>query len=227
MDPLCGADVLAVFVKEPRPGAVKSRLAARIGPERAAAVYRAIAEEALRRTAPRGDEYSRLLFFTPPQARTAVEQWLPGPVLLPQVEGELGERMSSALSEIFGRGARRAAVVGTDVPRLSREDVRQAFEGLDAHDLVLGPATDGGYYLLALKRPEPALFRGIPWSTPAVLTTTLERAAQSGRSVWLLRTLGDVDTAEDLAADWTRIAPILPRPLAAELRGLLGLAGSA
>lgn len=217
-----GADGLLLFLKEPRPGAVKSRLASRIGPGPAAAVYRSIADEEIRRTAPRGDEYERLFFFDPPASRPRIEEWLPGQVLLAQGEGDLGERMARAFAEAFRRGACRAAVIGTDVPRLAREDVLEAFASLDEHEVAIGPATDGGYYLLALKRPDPDLFRGIPWSTPQVLTATLDRAGRAGRSVRVLRTLGDVDTAEDLAADWDRIAPILPDALRREVAARLG-----
>jgi uncharacterized protein len=222
MPPLAGADTLLVFVKEPRAGAVKSRLAAGIGPERAAAVYRAIAEEAIRRTAPRAGEYERRVLFDPPGAGARIAQWLPGLPASPQGEGDLGERMARALAEAFGQGARRAALVGTDVPALAREDVLEAFDGLDGHDVVLGPATDGGYYLLALRGPAPDLFRGVPWSTPQVLAATLDRAARLGWSVRVLRTLGDVDTVEDLSADWERVAPILPDALRADLAALLG-----
>ena len=218
------ADVLLVFLKEPRPGAVKSRLAARIGPEKAATVYRAVADEGIRRTAPRRDEYERRFLFDPPDARPRIERWLPAQMLLPQGDGDLGERMARAIADAFARGARRAAVIGTDVPWIAREDVLDALESLDDHDVAVGHATDGGYYLLALKRPEPELFRDIPWSTPQVLAVTLDRAARLGRGVRVLRTLGDVDTAEDLAADWGRLAPILPAPLRRELAQVLGKA---
>jgi rSAM/selenodomain-associated transferase 1 len=217
-----GTDILLVFVKEPRAGGVKSRLAARIGKERAARVYKAIAEEEIRRTAPRDDEFERLFLFSPPQSRARMEEWLPGETLVPQVEGDLGQRMARAFDEAFRRGARRVAVIGTDVPSLSREDVLDALCSLDDQDLVIGPASDGGYYLLAMKRPDPGLFQGVPWSTPQVLTATLDRAGRLGRSVRVLRTLGDVDTVEDLAADWGRIAPILPEPLRQEVAALVG-----
>ena len=208
---LMGADVLAVFVKEPRPGAVKSRLAAALGAEAAAEVYRAIAEEAMRRTAPRRDEYDRIVAFDPPSAGAAIGEWLgvTAGALLRQPTGDIGLRMERVFDELFRRGARRVALIGTDVPALSHEDVRDALESLDEHDVALGPATDGGYYLIALKGPEPELFRGIRWSSPDVLTGTLERAARRGLSVRVLRTIGDVDTVEDLAAEWERVWPLL------------------
>lgn len=210
-----------VFVKEPRPGAVKTRLAARLGDERAASLYRALAEEEIRRTAPRGDEYERLFFFDPPGARPALEAWLPGQVLVPQAAGDLGVRMATAFEEAFARGARRVAVIGSDVPWIARDDVLEALESLDHHDVAIGPATDGGYYLLALHRPEPALFRGIPWSTPGVFTATLERAAERGLGVAVLRTLGDIDTAEDLRAAWPLLRPLLDDAMAREIAAAL------
>ena len=205
------ADVLVVFVREPKPGAVKSRLAARIGPEGAAAVYRILAEEVVRRTAPRRDEYDRVLTFDPPSAGGAVGEWLgvETALLLPQSPGDIGMRMERAFAELFARGARRVALVGTDVPALAREDVRDALESLDDHDVAIGPATDGGYYLIALKGPRPELFEGIGWSGPDVLASTLDRASRGRLSVRVLRTLGDVDTVEDLAAEWDRVRPLL------------------
>jgi rSAM/selenodomain-associated transferase 1 len=204
-------DVLAVFVKEPRPGAVKSRLAGALGVEAAASVYRVLAEGVVRRTAPRSDEYARVIVFDPPEAGGTVGEWLgvEAAVLMPQSPGDIGVRMARAFEELFARGARRVALTGTDVPALEREDVRAALESLDEHDVAIGPATDGGYYLIALKRPQPDLFRGIGWSGPDVLTKTLERAATGHLDVRVLRTMGDVDTVEDLAAEWERIRALL------------------
>ena len=211
MTGFAGTDVLAVFVKEPRPGTVKSRLAAAVGPEVAAGVYRVLAEEVVRRTAPRRDAYERVVVFDPPAAGAAIGQWLgvAAGALRPQSPGDIGARMESTFDDLFRRGARRVALIGTDVPALAFEDVRDALEALDDHDLALGPATDGGYYLIALKRPAPELFRGIGWSGPDVLTQTLDRAAGRALSVRVLRTIGDVDTLEDLAAEWGRIRPLL------------------
>jgi len=200
---------------------VKSRLAARLGPERAAAVYRALAEETIRRTAPAAGEYERVFAFAPPASRPGIEAWLPGRVLRPQCEGDLGTRMAQAFAEAFAGGAERVVLVGSDVPELSHEDIREAFASLAGHDVVLGPARDGGYYLIALARPLPDLFAGIPWSTDRVRVLTRTRAADLGLDVRELRTLADVDTAEDLAAGWTRLAPLLGAPLRAEVESLL------
>jgi rSAM/selenodomain-associated transferase 1 len=223
MTGLTGADVLAVFVKDPRPGTVKSRLAAALGAEAAAAVYRVLAEGVVRRTAPRRDEYDRVIVFDPPDARRAVGEWLgvEDAALVPQGPGDIGARMERAFEDLFARGARRVALTGTDVPALAPEDVRAALESLDEHDVAIGPATDGGYYLIALKRPQPELFRGIGWSGPDVLASTLDRASRASLSVRVLRTIGDVDTVEDLAAEWERIRPLLDEPTRAAIERTL------
>lgn len=200
---------LVVFVKQPVPGAVKTRLAPALGAEAAAEVYRALVAGLLEATAPAGRDYERLLFYDPPSATEAIRAWLPAGGLRRQAEGDLGQRMADAFARCFARGASRVAVIGSDVPGLRRQDVLEAFAALDARDLVLGPARDGGYYLLALRAPQPVLFEGVPWSTATVLDATKERARSAGLSVATLRTLGDVDTVEDLRAEWALIEPVL------------------
>ncbi len=207
-------DRLVVFVKAPRPGAVKTRLAAALGAGPAAAVYRAIAAEEIRRTAPRDAEYERVFCFDPPDAEDEIARWLPGEALRPQQGPDLGARMARAFADAFEAGARRVAVVGTDVPACGRAHVAEAFRALDEHDLVLGPTHDGGYYLVALDRPRPALFQAIPWSTPSVLPATAERAGVLGLSVRMLDPLRDVDTLDDLRAEWTGLRALLDPALA-------------
>ena len=215
------AGVLIVFVKEPRPGAAKTRLVPALGPERAAELYRVLAEEEVRGTAPRAGEYTRLFFYSPPEAGPAVAEWLPGETLLPQRGPDLGARMSAAFDEAFRRGAARAAIVGTDAPFVTRETVLEALGLLDDHDVVLGPALDGGYYLLAVDRPRPDLFQGIAWSTPSVLAATVEKASRGGLRVRRLEPLPDIDTLDDVRAEWPRLERLLPRGLAAAVRAAL------
>ena len=147
--------VLVVLVRLPRPGEVKTRLAAAIGPEAAAELYRALAEHVLEATTPAG-EYERLVFFDPPGALVEMREWLPGVRLLGQAGADLGARMADAFARAFARGARRVAIVGTDALGVSRETVDAALSALDGTDVVIGPAEDGGYYLLALRAPRPA-----------------------------------------------------------------------
>lgn len=190
-------DVLIVFAKAPRPGQVKTRLARTLGDVPAAELYRRLAEATLCRTAPVAAEYRRVVAFAPADARDEMAAWLPGETLAPQHGEGLGERMAAAFGDAFDAGARRVVLVGSDVPGLQRGHVVQAFAALDGHELALGPARDGGYYLIGLRAPQPGLFADVPWSTPAVLGLTLERAARLSLRVRLLATLRDVDTPED------------------------------
>lgn len=216
-------DILIVFVKEPRPGATKTRLIPALGPEGAAELYRRLAAEEIRRTTPRDQEYERLFFYAPAEAGATLREWLPGETLLPQAGDDLGARMSGAFDEAFRRGAARVAIVGTDAPFVARETVLEALGALAEHDLVLGPAHDGGYYLLAVDRPRPELFRGIAWSTGSVLSATVERAGTLGLRVRLIEPLRDIDTLEDVRAEWARLEPLLASApgLAAAVRAAL------
>ena len=218
---------LVVFVKEPRPGAVKTRLAAAVGPELAAELYRTLVETVLQATTPVPGEYERLVFFDPPEARRALREWLPGVSLRAQGAGELGERLADAFVRAFGRGATRVAIVGSDSPGVTRDTVLRALGALGEADVVLGPAEDGGYYLIALRAPRPELVRGIDWSTPAVMRQTLERATAARLVVRQLEPLRDVDTLADLRGEWPSLeARLAARPeLRRTLARALGLPG--
>jgi len=216
---------LVVFVKHPRPGAVKTRLAASIGPEAAAELYRALAEHVLEATAPTAGEYERLVFFEPAEALEEMRAWLPGLRLLAQCGGDLGARMADAFARAFARGASRVALVGTDAPDVARETATLALSALEAADVVLGPAEDGGYVLVALRTPQPLLFSGIEWSTPRVLEETRARAAAAGLAVRELAPVADLDTLDDLRRAWPRMQGILAgrETLAGEIRRHLRL----
>lgn len=216
-------DLLIVFVKAPHPGRVKTRFFPALGPEDAACLYRALAEEEVRRTRPEPGDYERLFFFSPADAGGAISAWFPGEMALAQRGVDLGAKMAAAFGEAFRRGARRVAIIGTDVPWVSRDLVLEALRSLDQHDVVLGPSHDGGYYLLAVDRPRPELFAGIAWSTPQVLPATLARAQALGLSVHLLEQLTDIDTLEDVRLAWGELEPMLPPALVAALsRALAG-----
>jgi rSAM/selenodomain-associated transferase 1 len=220
-------NALVVFVKHPRPGTVKTRLAAAIGPEVAADLYRALAEHVLEVTTPVAGEYERLVFFDPPGAAEEMRAWLPGTRLIAQVGPDLGARMADAFARAFARGASRVAIVGTDVASVSRQSVTDALAALDAADVVIGPAEDGGYYLLALGAPRPGLFTGIAWSSSTVASETRTRATAAGLRVRELPILRDVDTLDDLRAEWPRLGGLLGnRPALREaLRHHVGLMG--
>ena len=200
---------LIVFLKHPRPGGVKTRLVPALGAATAADLYRVLAEEVLRATIPPKGEYETLVFFDPPEEAEAMRAWLPGLRLRAQSDGDLGARMSVAFARAFERGAARVAIIGTDAVGVTGDVVAGALAALADADVVVGPAHDGGYYLLALRQPHPELFEGIAWSTATVLEETLRRAAAAGLRVHQRPPLRDVDTLEDLRAEWPRIRPLL------------------
>lgn len=198
---MSGERRLMVFLRAPRPGEVKRRLAASLDGEAAAAIYRVLVTRTL--SAVTGDDGVEL-WHTPDDAGDEVSHWArPGWRLRPQGEGDLGERMQRAFESAFGEGAKRVVLVGTDAPGLTAADLEQAFDRLTANEVVLGPALDGGYWLIGMTAPRPELFADMPWSTGEVLRRTEERAVAAGLRVARLRELRDVDTLEDWRS-WLR-----------------------
>ena len=190
------AELLMVFVRAPRPGQVKTRLAASLGSAQALAAYKQLVATVLAGIEGGG---SVELHYTPDDAAAEMSPWLrPGWECRPQLAGDLGTRMHGAFVDAFSRGASRVVLIGSDCPEATLEDVQSAWANLDHHDLVLGPARDGGYWLIALRQPQPGLFQGMAWSTSSVLQETMLRAQKAGLRTLLLRQLADVDTA----ADW-------------------------
>ncbi len=116
----------------------------------------------------------------------------------PQSTGDIGRRMAAAFRRAFAAGNRRIILVGSDCPALSAAILHTAFNKLKRLDLVLGPAMDGGYYLIGLNHPCPALFTDLNWSTGKVLAETLQKAGEQGLSVSQVDTLYDIDRPEDL-----------------------------
>ncbi|RMG44240.1 MAG: glycosyltransferase [Acidobacteria bacterium] len=202
MDLSPASDRLLLFVREPAPGRAKTRLVPALGPHGAAALYRRLAEHTARETAALArDGASVTVLVDPPAALPAVAEWLGHRFTYrPQAEGDLGARLAAAFAEAFGEGARRVVAIGSDCPGLDRHRLHEAFAKLLGHDAVLGPAVDGGYYLLGLSRPVVEVFRDIPWSTGQTLAATRARLSEAHATVALLGELRDVDTPEDLAA---------------------------
>jgi uncharacterized protein len=188
-----------VFVKEPVPGEVKTRLLPDLLPDEAATVYRAMVEDLLSRL-DSGPARPLVLCYTPDEAADTVAAWLGSDrEYLPQGSGDLGSRLTRAIRSGFERGWRGVIVAGSDVPGIDAEVLRVAEKALDEHDLVIARSPDGGYSLIGLRREAPELFAGIPWSTNAVFRLTIACAAALGMAVRCLPSLPDVDTYEDLA----------------------------
>lgn len=191
---------LIIFGRYPRPGETKTRLIPALGPVGAAALQRRLTERTAA-TARRAAHMigARLVFCHDGGDEQQIRQWLDGGDIryAPQATGDLGRRMHMAMKSAFDGGARRVVLVGTDIPGLTTDILEQAFSALNERDLVLGPSTDGGYWLVGMTRPEN-IFDGIAWSRPDVMEKTLALARQKGMKPYLLEPLNDLDTPEDL-----------------------------
>jgi len=192
---------LGILCRAPIPGQVKSRLAEDVGDSAAVEVYSQIGKRVVAAAA--GSGYRTIVWFTPPHEGAFVREWLDGVGRVefrPQSPGHQGARIAAALGRQFADGADRAILIGTDCPGVDRRLVTEAFAALSGFDLILGPAVDGGYYLIGLREPQPDLFAGIPWATTAVLAQTRARAQRLGLRLHLLKPLRDVDTGRDARA---------------------------
>lgn len=190
-------DCLIVLAKEPMRGLSKTRLARDVGfdlAKRLAEVFVLDTLELARKAAPS----STLVAYAPPDAGPWFEGRAPWASLWPQPEGGFGHRIRSATRAAFDRGASRCVLVGMDTPHLRVETVDRAFSELGSADVCLGPALDGGYYLIGLSSDQPRLFEDIPWSTAAVARVTRERAREQSLRVCELPEEFDIDEGADL-----------------------------
>lgn len=188
---------LLVFLKAPRIGFVKTRLAREVGEAQAHAAYVALVE---RQLAALPASVRVDVVFTPAEAEDELRDWLGGGFeYFAQVEGGLGERLDAAVAAAFERGAARVICIGGDCPGLGAETIAAADALLaEGKDLVFGPSEDGGYYLLGLRRPIPEIFTEIPWSGPDTLEASVKKAQALELSFGILETLYDVDRSVDL-----------------------------
>ncbi|MBI5624348.1 MAG: TIGR04282 family arsenosugar biosynthesis glycosyltransferase [Elusimicrobia bacterium] len=193
-------NLIVVFAKAPLPGLVKTRLCPPLTAEQAAAVYRALALDTLAQT--RLVRGAAVAIAYDPGTRDADAGWLASddiPVFA-QEGPDLGSRLAHAFDHAFRKGAGRVLVIGTDCPHLPADCLEEAFAALERDDAVLGPTHDGGYCLIGLRGPNPAVFRNVPWSTAAVYGRTLELLREEGLSLKELAIRSDVDSWTDLRA---------------------------
>lgn len=211
---------VVVFVKWPEPGRVKTRLIPRLGAVGAAECYRAMAERVVRQIAPLADHSKPpasatptqiVGFFDPSTHGAEFAAWL-GPIARahgaemawwPQPTGTLTPRLIHAFDRAFAANARRVIAIGTDCVGVDAALLGEAFGRLESADAAIGPALDGGYYLIGLSRPLPTIFENIPWSAPATLAATRQALAACGAVVAPdLPVLQDIDEPADLLAQW-------------------------
>lgn len=183
---------LIIFVKNPVPGTVKTRIAQTVGPERATEVYRHLLAhtQQISRWLP----WKRAIYYG--DFINATDGW-DGYEKHLQTGADLGERMHNAFAEQFAAGATRLVIIGSDCLQIQPDHLRQAFRKLDEVDVVIGPATDGGYYLLGMNQLHPSLFQNKPWSQSTLLAETSRELDEQKLRYALLEELSDVDEWDD------------------------------
>jgi hypothetical protein len=198
---------LIVFTRYPEPGKTKIRLASVLGVEGAARLQRQMAEHALSRAQAlaAGCPVGLEIHYEGGSAGRMAEWLGPGLTYHPQAGGDLGARMEHGFAAAFRTGAEKVVLVGTDCPGITTTILRSSFNLLGLFDLVLGPARDGGYYLIGLRQQARELFRDVPWGTATVAARTLVAAAKLGLRAVTVDPLVDIDRPEDLPF-WEREA---------------------
>lgn len=190
---------LVIFVKAPVPGKVKTRLQLPLSASQAARVYEAFVRDSV--SCARLCAETVLSIAYEPHPKHPDLSWLENaPEWFAQAKGDLGARLIAAFDQAFRAGADKVVVIGSDCPDLDPDILRQAFARLEDAQVVLGPAEDGGYYLIGLRAPMPHLFTNMEWSAPEVLMRTIERLSRRGEAFALLPVRADVDTFGDLQA---------------------------
>ncbi len=197
------AGCLLFFVKSPGQTPVKSRLVRSIGIARATALYRLFVLDMLDTLGDVLKEagYALRICFTPPEAGEAMKDWLGDAyAYLPQQGKDLGERMKNAFVTGFSEGYPHVLLLGSDSPDLPAPFIKEGVRQLFHQGAVIGPAFDGGYYLIGFRAEAflPAVFQGIAWSTGTVLQDTMKIFAAAAAPVTLLSPWYDIDTLEDL-----------------------------
>ena len=187
--------VLIIFAKNPVKSKVKTRLAATIGDEQTLLIYRQLLSKTFKVT--RDIVYHKFVFYSDFIDENDI--WENNLYQKKLQEGnDLGDRMKSAFKTLFTDGYNKIVIIGTDCFELEQEDIEQAFSLLDHSKVVIGPATDGGYYLLGMSEFMRVLFENIEWSTNWVFDQTMAACKAMNVNVSLLRKLNDIDTMEDL-----------------------------
>lgn len=186
-------NALIIFIKNPELGKVKTRLAKTVGAEKALAIYIALMEHT--RKIAEALPVARYLFYS--QEINQKDNWSSRRFHKDlQIEGDLGVKIATAFHTVFKENE-KVVIIGSDCASLTPEIVQVAFDKLDEHPFVIGPAMDGGYYLLGMNQFSPEVFRDIEWSTESVFPTTVERIESLGKTYHLLPTLSDIDYEED------------------------------
>ena len=194
-----------LFVKMPGESNIKSRLAMTLGNDASVDIYKCFVADiigTLKKSA-----YPVIAFYYPPDAGDAASKWLGDDLPRFLQRGvDIGDRMKNAFVSSFSWGLEKAVIIGSDIPDLTAEALDEAFLSLNDSDAVIGPASDGGYYLIGFRRETflPGVFQKITWGGDSVFSQTMELFGKSGAKVYVLPEHSDVDTIEDLRALFIR-----------------------
>lgn len=188
---------LIIFVRNPVLGKVKTRIAATLGDENALAVYKYLLQHTKDIT--EGLPVTRLVFYA--DEITTNDLWNGNEKYL-QSGSDLGERMSNAFEWVLEKGYDKIIIIGSDCFELDEKMIVDAFLKLNEYEIVIGPATDGGYYLLGMQSPFKNLFQNITWSSKNVLNETIKQILQHNLSSYLLPALNDVDDEKNITFKW-------------------------
>lgn len=192
---MSSSSCILLLCKNPILGKAKTRLAKSVGDEKALAVYRFLLEHTAQVVA--GVPNDKRIFYSDEVLQEDMFQGANYHKTL-QPSGDLGARMQAAFEEAFAAGYERVVIIGSDCYELSSALLKEALAALNTKDVVLGPAKDGGYYLLGLRQMIPAVFQDKPWSQANLLNTTINELDDLEHSYLLLPELSDVDYLEDL-----------------------------
>lgn len=187
------SDAIIIFIKNPIPGKTKTRLARTLGNTKALEIYHSLCK-ITRRQVEKLD-IDRLLFYS--DEVTNNDEWDTAKYQKNIQSGvELGARMENAFTHVF-TSAGKACIIGSDCPEISSQIINEAFERLNHFDFVIGPSTDGGYYLLGMRELNTSVFHGIEWSTSSVLVQTIAEIKKLNKTFFLLEELTDIDEEKD------------------------------
>ncbi len=190
-------NALIIFVRKPEPGKVKTRLAAVLGDEKALHIYRQLLQHTF--AIAQATAADKFVFYT--DAIEKEDLWnAPQFYKRLQSDGDLGHKMKASFNNVFNEQYQKLVIIGSDCLELSTSIIEEAFLSLDQTDVVIGPANDGGYYLLGMKKMQAAFFDNKQWSTENVYADTLADFKNLGLSFRTMPMLVDVDTAEDWEA---------------------------
>lgn len=191
---------LIIFTRYPEPGKTKTRLIPVLGKEGAAKLHRQLTEGAIWQAKQLLSHQVYIEVNFTGGTKKLMAEWLGSEIFYEnQVTGNLGIKMAAAFEMSFNAGVEKVVLIGTDCPGLNADLMAKAFEELDGHDLVFGPALDGGYYLIALRRFVPEIFMGINWGTAEVLAQSVAIAQNLNLAIAYLPPLADIDRPEDLS----------------------------